>query len=512
MIAREIPRYWFTAIAALMILAGSLVILSTDARLSRTADETYHTFCGMEWWEKGTYTREPKHSPLARIFEAAPFYFLKISPTDFRNTVFGLSPRDSYIYRTWLTRLGVLPFYVISCMAVFCWSRQLFGMAAGVSSLALYVTLASIAGNSGVATTDMAYTAMFVCAMMASIAWLKMPDAVHSAWLGAGVGLMVGAKFSGLVQWPAAMVLILVAQGVSNYRSGLPAFPITRKHALNACLVALPAMAASLLVVYHFSYRPLWQGVVDLHHANAAGFAIWLFKPLHNRGVWYFFPVVFFFKTPISFHLAAALGNADIIRKIKGHGAIEPLFPLLAAFGALVASMPTNINMGVRHVLVLYPLLAVPAGYGLVWLWHSWGSIGKAIMALLLLWQAGNFVQAYPDFISYYNELGGRHPEHISLDSDFDWGQGIIQLDAALQRRGIHEVYACARKLNIVSHNLALLLHTRALDCPTHSVTGWVAVSRTEHLLRRNDFAWLEGYKPVELVGKTIDLYYIPAP
>jgi hypothetical protein len=45
---------------------------------------------------------------------------------------------------------------------------------------------------------------------------------------------------------------------------------------------------------------------------------------------------------------------------------------------------------------------------------------------------------------------------------------------------------------------------------PWHPTTGWVAISA---LAREHDlagYAWLDAYKPVERIGKTIDLYDIP--
>jgi hypothetical protein len=45
---------------------------------------------------------------------------------------------------------------------------------------------------------------------------------------------------------------------------------------------------------------------------------------------------------------------------------------------------------------------------------------------------------------------------------------------------------------------------------PRERVTGWVAVSQLARTRNRTDYAWLDAYRPVERVGKTIDLYYLP--
>ena len=45
---------------------------------------------------------------------------------------------------------------------------------------------------------------------------------------------------------------------------------------------------------------------------------------------------------------------------------------------------------------------------------------------------------------------------------------------------------------------------------PHERVTGWVAVSELARTRNRSDYDWLDAYHPVERVGKTIDLYYLP--
>jgi len=41
-------------------------------------------------------------------------------------------------------------------------------------------------------------------------------------------------------------------------------------------------------------------------------------------------------------------------------------------------------------------------------------------------------------------------------------------------------------------------------------VHGWVAISALARVTNPPAYAWLDGYRPLERVGKTIDLYYIP--
>jgi len=40
--------------------------------------------------------------------------------------------------------------------------------------------------------------------------------------------------------------------------------------------------------------------------------------------------------------------------------------------------------------------------------------------------------------------------------------------------------------------------------------SGWVAISELARTRNPSDYAWSNAYQPVERVGKSIDLYYIP--
>jgi len=41
-------------------------------------------------------------------------------------------------------------------------------------------------------------------------------------------------------------------------------------------------------------------------------------------------------------------------------------------------------------------------------------------------------------------------------------------------------------------------------------VSGWVAISELARTRNPADYAWLDAYRPLERIGKSIDLYYIP--
>jgi hypothetical protein len=188
--------------------------------------------------------------------------------------------------------------------------------------------------------------------------------------------------------------------------------------------------------------------------------------------------------------------------------------PAILTSVILVINLPTSLNIGVRYMLPLYPLLALTAGIGTVWLW----SHRRAAAIVLLLWTAISSAAAHPDYLAYFNELGGMHPERILVDSDLDWGQDMARLAAELQRRRVPYFH-----MSCLYTGDDTRLGLPAWDSlePYQPVTGWIAVSQTmlqnygwmvSQQRGRKDlaFAWLDPYQPVGRVGKSILLYYIP--
>jgi len=482
---------------------GIMAVVSSYTSLSETADEIFHISCGLQWLREGRYTIQPLHPPMARVMDALLPYL--------REVFFGshtLGKRDGYMVRMVLSRLGSLPYYIFSCVLVFMWAKRLFGEASALWSLGLYVTLSSVTAHAMLATTDIGYTAMFMWATLMSVLWLEMPTPKRSFWLGVSLALMVGTKFSGLLHWPLAFCIILLAQVIDNYRKDLALSPLSRRHIAHCFIYILPCFIVVLWLVYACDFEPLIAGVKSAVRLDTIGIGVWFYGPLNNKAVWSFFPTVFFYKTPLAFLASVILGVWLSARQVyKDNSSVALIFPVLVACILLLSSMTSNINLGVRHVLPLYPLLAIVGGYGLWRLWRA-GVAARSCAFLLIFSQIVGFCMYQPEHLAYFNIAAGEHPENITLDSDFDWGQSMIFLNDELTRRQISAAHLCVRKDAV--WGAQFVVSAKMLPCPEKPVTGWLAISRAWRLMHPNNFAWLSADQQVEKIGKTMDLYYIP--
>jgi hypothetical protein len=233
-----------------------------------------------------------------------------------------------------------------------------------------------------------------------------------------------------------------------------------------------------------------YRGMQRVRIHSQLGHPAFLFGERRETGWWYYFPVVLFFKTPLAFLILAIAGIATMRYRVV-------LAPLLM----LVAAMTSHINIGVRHLLPLFSLLAILAAIGVIGLWRR----SRLITGALLAWYFIATAIAHPDYLAYFNEAAGSHPERIASDSNLDWGQDLFRLASLAKHEHLDPLY--------VSYFGSADVHRYlpdARDLPGTPVNGWIAVSE-EHWIREHDrsLRWLANEKPVRRVGKSIRLYRV---
>ena len=123
-----------------------------------------------------------------------------------------------------------------------------------------------------------------------------------------------------------------------------------------------------------------------------------------------------------------------------------------------------------------------------------------------LLWQLSPLWRAYPDYLPYFNETVA-HPEHVLVDSDLDWGQDLHRLEVRAAQLHIGHLNLAYRGTADLRREPLPQVHILP---GRERAIGWVAVSQLARTRNLTDYAWLEGYRPIERIGKTIDLYYVP--
>ncbi len=176
-----------------------------------------------------------------------------------------------------------------------------------------------------------------------------------------------------------------------------------------------------------------WTNGFLLTYGNTRVRDAYLMGERRLTGWWYYFPLAILFKTPLATLAALLLAVWLLLRSSRRLSpASAPgwwTFACLAIpmYVITMAAMSGNINLGIRHVLLLYPLAYVAVGIGFAHFW-SWRR-NAALMAGLILATglAAETFAAYPDYIPFFNVAvgGSRGGAALLGDSNIDWGQDL---------------------------------------------------------------------------------------
>ena len=340
-------RQWLSprvlTVACLMI--GTVRIVSTYHVFNQTWDEPAHVAAGMQWLDRGLYTYEPLHPPLARVLVALGPRLAGIRSAGHDNVwIEGnsiLYAGGRYDRNLALARLGVLPFFVLATLVVFAWARRIGGGAEAVWAVLLFTTLPPVLAQAGIATTDMAVTATIALAAYCLMLWLDQPTRVRSLVLGLTLGLALLSKFSALLFLPAAMVAVVLCRRGERARNTGPGRtrttrlrltyaallltvwagyrfavgPLTAPEAAHATAESAPLTALDRLARADVFPAPaLFEGLGQLAAKNRAGHKSYLLGEVRTTGWWYFFPVALAVKTPLPFLLLTGAGIVAALR------------------------------------------------------------------------------------------------------------------------------------------------------------------------------------------------------
>jgi 4-amino-4-deoxy-L-arabinose transferase-like glycosyltransferase len=446
---------------------------------------------------------------------------------------------------------------VLEIVLVFLWARREFGELAGVLAAAVFSTLPIILAFAGMAYTDLPASCMQFALFLAFATWLDKPTTRSTVWMGIAAGFALLSKFTVLLFFPAVALALVLCKMLLGERSE-PLPKIDQHGWVGKASIAGAIAIVVLWAGYGFSVghvqesmqltpenmpsfqhfpRPLrsiardivvsdpvlpapalLKGIATAWALNKTGSLSYVLGKTKAGGWWYFFLVAVAVKTPLPFLILCLVGIAALLVR-KRERQWQALAPAVSAIAILLVTMGVSYDAGLRHVLILFPLLAVVGGFGAAYLWQLPGRArfgGKALLAALLLWQGLASFAARSDYIASFNPLAGKDPSRVLITGcDLDCGQDLYRLANELRAQHISHVYIAMWSSADLSY---MGLPEMEVLPPFQPVKGWVAISARS--LRFGDvfhktypphaFDWLDQYQPKQWVGKTVRLYDIP--
>jgi len=471
--------FWPALGLALAFLGVSLWLSLMD---SPTSDEPPHLAAGLCYLKSGDAIRgNPQHPPLLKELSAVSMLMggvrwpetpaanaLLHSPDPARAGALEWGIGNEIIRDQGPDRVmfwGRLPLVLVGTMLVavlYLWGRQMVGPVAALGAVFLCVLDPVILAHAHLITTDVGIAAFTMLFLFALWNYLRDPNWKRLVLSGLALGAAMTVKFSGVFLPPIAGVLLFAgalwplkpvaapekrpasrnepcpcgsgkkykhchgAKGESAAGGGGTG-PWRRLALCGGALAAICAAAFLVIqIVYLLPADPLVYSKVRFTSYFAAA---WLLK------------------APLASIALAAMGLVVLLRSrvIPRTGKAFLLLPPLVFF--LAATIWAD-GMGVRYIMPAFPFAHLWGGLALATLIQSGARWGRVAAAALCGWVAMAAAGAYPNFIPYFNEAacllsepgalginrGTRCGPHWLDDSNVEWGQGLKQVKAWLDR------------------------------------------------------------------------------
>jgi hypothetical protein len=176
---------------------------------------------------------------------------------------------------------------------------------------------------------------------------------------------------------------------------------------------------------------------------NSSGHYAGLLGMYSQTGWWYYFPIAFALKTTLPFLLLSLAALAWASYRIVGQKDWRFAWLVIPFVVYTIFLLFSHIDIGVRYYLPAYPFLFIAAAALLDKLIQSTTArrLGTVIALALLTWTGVEAVRAFPNQMSYMNQLASRAPHWWYLsDSNVEWGDDLKATAAYLHARGENRV------------------------------------------------------------------------
>ncbi|WP_157439679.1 ArnT family glycosyltransferase [Terracidiphilus gabretensis] len=438
---------------------------------SFTNDEPEHLVAGLEAWKFGEFKHWHDQPPLPRMLFALP-----LLGTDWKYHIADDQVRlDKPAAEVWLNRSRWINTLLGLILLLLVWSTacRLFGETAGLFALGLAAVSPDLVAHFSMDTMDGPATLAIFLTTLQFLRYRRNPTWGHAALLGCATGIMMLAKFN----CPPIILLVLAlvllhklpgqGRGISGWLRGLQ-WKRTGAILLTAFLVVWAGYFfhvsrvtfADQMVTIHFAgYTKLLQyemptlrtpitifwpacewftGLGQVVAHNAEGHRSFLLGQYSAEGFHMYFPVAMLLKWPPIVLLGGIIGVVTTASRqlewrpdASDEQVADRELLLLSVFPAvyMAFALISHINIGVRHVLPMYPFLLLYAAAAGAWLAKAKRRWALVLLPLLVLAQAVDTARYAPNDLAYFTPFVNPDRTWTLLsDSNTDWGQGLYAL------------------------------------------------------------------------------------
>lgn len=423
---------------------------------SQTYDEAAHLVAGYSYLVTGDFRLHSEHPPLLRQLQALPLllaYRIPFGPEAER-----WRKREAYLigldflYRSeipaerllFAARLVTLALGAVLILAVGWWAHRLWGVRAALLAIAIACFEPNLIAHSSLVTNDVGVS-LFVF-LTVYLLWEHAKSPSWKALVAAGLcaGAAFASKYSGLLLIP-----ILFAISLLPWMAGRPLLlpsdrnprdrRVTAWGSARVLSILLGLALLAIPPVYFFAETATFLSGLELQWSITSAGRPAFFLGDHSYGGWWnYFLVAFLIKTPIG-ALALILASLALYRWGSPLRTRELIFLLAPVAIFFAAATQSRLDVGLRHILPVYPFLLVLASR-LATVPHR--PVGLLLGAALLS-AAVSSLRVAPHQLAYFNELvGGPERGYLYLsDSNLDWGQDLKGVKSYMDREKLPVIY-----------------------------------------------------------------------
>lgn len=511
------PRWAYACLLAIAI-AFSVISLSAASTKSITNDEIVHITSGYYYLKTFDFRLNTEHPPLVKEISAIPLLMLapEYSETDtsFRNNKeWDLASKFFFRYNKnadqmlFFARLPMILIALIGLWYTFLWAKELYGHKAALFAAALYAMNPTILAHAPLVTPDVAFMAFGIATLYHYRKFLAEKTYRNLAWTAGMFGLTMASKYTAIYLLPVLGLLAIGYELIVRHNKRVYRLLSFWQQLIWIGVILAIALAITSLTYGIIESPKFVVGLGKVIYHGQIGHRAFLLGEHSETGWPHYFAVAMAVKEPIALLLILAAGiccTAWMIRQ-KKTDTLQEMMLIIPAIAFFTLFSAGKIDIGIRHILLIYPLLMICAsklvniGEGRKWI--------SGLLLALLLWNAAETAYAYPDYIPYFNQLGGDG-YNILMDSNIDWGQDLKPLAAWLASKGNPKVdMAYFGNDDREYRNITW----EELKCGPRS--GFIAISANF----LNGFTkeestcsgWLKSHTPIAKIGGSIFIYNI---
>ncbi|MGH9513809.1 MAG: ArnT family glycosyltransferase [Terriglobales bacterium] len=560
----------YSLTAALLLVAMAVLAGGAALRESVTVDEVAHIGAGLSYLQKFDLRMNEEHPPLPKIWAAIPLVirgthadYSHISWTFSEKNFFG-AVMGQWIFGAWVlnhwndpaktvawARFPMLLIMLALGWTLFVIGCRLGGHWGGLLSLVVYASSPIFLTFGPLVHTDVPVTLFSVLALWTFADIWREPSRQKSLLFGLCLAGAILSKFTAGILFFAFGIFAVTTRWWPVV--GQPAEKgerrIWRKLRWRSSLRGI-AWASAIVYAFYFIFS-IGQTTDILNFVGHGPIFIpirrllmppWLFlrglfmvlitasRPTfilghsYPHGVWFYYPVLFFLKSPLGFLglllLAAAL--LPFRRRMATPSAVAAqycvhwrvLWVSLVVFTAVC--MLSRLDISIRHFtvpVVLSMLLLAPLPHMLKQVSVRAPLVAKLGTALVVILAGGcavSAVRTYPYFFPYINSLSfGRPAYALMADSNVDWDQSIPEVRKFVERRGLQKLALDWYGMIDSTQDVPGAYVWNCQQPKANDVNQWAVVSANLIFDSRN-CAWLLNYPREILAGGSMLAIHLP--